>query len=310
MKLLLTGPGYHKCHLDRAHALGFQVEWQLQPTQEFLVALAPALTHYVLGGDERLGTSFFTQAPNLRRISFVGGDVGAFVDLAAAASRGIEIVATPGVTAGAVAEHSIGLLLGLTRNLFAHVEAVKDGRLLTEPTRQLSDLRVGVLGLGRIGIVVARILSTSFGARVAYSSRHRNLEAESELGLEWLSLSELFRTCDVISLHAPAQPRGQPIVTREILTQAKRGLLLVNTAPASIVDATAIKEAIADGLVAAAAFDGYWNEPLPAPVSDSFGLLSLAGATFVATPHVAAKTTSAWPRMIEAAMDNVCRGLE
>ena len=71
-----------------------------------------------------------------------------------------------------------------------------------------------------------------------------------------------------------------------------------------------MKRALESGRVAAAAFDGYWEEPLPEPGSDPFGLLALPDSRFVVTPHTAAKSVGTWPRMIDVAVDNVVRAFE
>lgn len=305
MRLLITGPGVQQRHIDDVRQLGFDVEWRAQPSREELFALAPTLTHYVLGGDERLDAAFMAQATGLVHISLVGGDAGAFIDVEAASAHAVRISTTPGITARAVAEHALALMLGASRGVFAHIHALQTGAKPPGPTREFSELTVGIVGLGQIGATLAHMLRSGFANRVVYYNRTRRHDLEAELGIDYLPLAELLGASDVLSLHAPAQPHGRAILGAELLALAKPGLTLINTASATLVDPLALHHAMTQDVVAAAAFDGYWVEPPPKTAADPFDLLKL-GPRFVLTPHVAAKTTSVWPRMVEAAVANLC----
>ena len=243
-------------------------------------------------------------------VSFVGTDVGAFVDEAAAKAKGVLVVNTPGVMASAVAEHTVGLVVGLARGLFAQNEMVKRSGPLKGPTRELAGMAIGIVGMGAIGTRVARILTTAFGCIVCYTSRTRKPTIETELGMRFLDTDELFATSEAVVLLAATTPETTGIVNGSRLSRARAGLLLVNTASATLVDPAALKRALETGRVASAAFDGYWIEPLPAPSSDPFGLLSLPDHLFVVTPHNAARTVGTWNRMIALAVDNIFRAVE
>ncbi|MER8513716.1 D-isomer specific 2-hydroxyacid dehydrogenase family protein [Mesorhizobium sp. M1060] len=309
MKLLLTGPGFEQRHYEALAASGFETLHERQPSRERLIEVLPTISHYLLGGDEQVDAALLAHASSLRHIAFIGGDAGAFIDLEAATKLHIVVSTTPGATAGAVAEHTIGLLLGLARGLFAQNEAVKRNAPLVPTTRELSDMRVGIVGLGRIGLKVAALLRQGFGATVIYTSANRKSGVEAELGLNWTSLPELFSVCDAVSLHAPATQQTRGMIGAAILANARPGLLLVNTAPAALVDPAALKQALATGQVGAAAFDGYWQEPPPTSADDAYGFLRLPDARFVVTPHTAAKTTRAWPSMVDAALSNMTSSL-
>jgi glyoxylate reductase len=304
-RILITGEGYTDEHFRRLGSLGFEILHHVEISPERLKALLPTIDVHILGGSETLDDEAIESADRLRLISFAGTGYSAFVNESAARKRGIKIANTPGVNAPAVAEHTIGLLIGLARGLFGQNEAIKRVGGTPTNTVELATMTIGIVGMGAIGLRVAKILRTAFGCRLIYSTRTRKPEIESLLELKFVGLDELFQTADAALLLIPTTPETTNLVDESRLDGAKPGLLLVNTAGAKLVQPEALKRSLNNGRVAAAAFDGYWIEPLPTPAEDPFGLLSLPDARFVVTPHTAAKTTDAWKRMVELAVENV-----
>ena len=304
-RVLLTGGGYDPADVARLSGLGFEVVHREVISLDELEALIPSVDAYVLGGDERLDAGLLDRAARLRVISFVGTGFGDFIDTEAAARRSIAIRNTPGVASPAVVEHTIGLLLGLARGLFAHNDAVKRGGTPPGSTPELSSLSVGIVGLGDIGGRVARALRGGFGVDVTYASRTRKPALEAELGLRHRELRELFAEVDAVLLLTSVTPETAGFVGEELLGASDRPILLVDTAAARLVDPAALRAALDRGRVRAAAFDGYWIEPLPAVADDPFGLLGYPDGRFVVTPHVAAKTPQTWNRMVAMAVDNL-----
>ncbi|HTV19749.1 MAG TPA: D-isomer specific 2-hydroxyacid dehydrogenase family protein [Polyangiaceae bacterium] len=305
MRALLTGAGYSTADIASLTASGYDVICRESVGAAELAALLPTLDAYVLGGDERLDAKAIAQAERLRVISFVGTGYGDFIDVAAARARGIDIRNTPGIASVAVAEHAVGLLLGLVRGLFAHNQAVKNGLATPGATLELGRLEVGVVGLGNIGARVARMLRRGFGCHVRYHSRSRKPELEAELELEHQTLGALAASSDAIILLLPLSPETTNLIGRDFFARCKPGAFLVNCAGARLVDPAALKSALETGVLGAAAFDSYWVEPPPAPGDDTHGLLALPDARFVVTPHVAAKTKGSWDRMLHDAVANI-----
>jgi lactate dehydrogenase-like 2-hydroxyacid dehydrogenase len=240
-------------------------------------------------------------------ISFVGTGIGNFVDESVAVARGVSLFATPGENAAAVAEYTVGLILAATRGILGYNDQVKRGG---EPPAQVRELgeatTVGLFGLGNIGERVARILRVAFGANVLYTTRRPRPTAEDALGVERVSVEELFERSQVVSLLAPLTPETEGLVDHRLLSRGAPGLVLVNTGPARVVVAEDLRRAIEGGQVGSAVFDGYWIEPPPSPQEDPFGLLILPDARFSITPHIAAKTPEAWRRMVDGAVANLC----
>lgn len=306
--VLLSGDDYTSDQLARLDAAG------LEPVRvgrgQVSAEIARDARFYLLGGEERLAATDLMRMRALKAISFVGTGISQFVDCTAARRRTITLMTTPGLMTGAVAEHTLGLLLGLQRGLFAHNDAAKRLGVPPAPTVALCESTIGIVGLGTIGREIARQLRAGPGPALLYWSRTRKPDAEAALDIVFAELPQLFEKATSILLMLACTTETKRIISDEILRAIRKPVFLVNTAAAELVDPGALARALDDGRVAAAAFDGYWQEPLPSAADDRHGLLSRADAAFVVTPHVAAKTTGAWPRMVEAAVCNLIRHVE
>ncbi len=304
-RVILTGEGYSSSQLEQLRCLNLDVTVRSTVTHRELDELLPVLDGYVLGGDERLGESQLRRAKRLRVIAFAGTGYEEFVDPTAASALGIAVVCTPGVNSGAVAEHAVGLILGVGRQLFAQNEAVKRSNARLAVSSEVADMTIGIVGMGAIGSRVARLLTKGFEASVVYASRSRKPELERELGMRRHELASLLPLVDGLVLALPTTSETIGLLGRQALALAKPGLFLVNVAGAPLVDPSALYEALQAGTVSSAAFDGYWKEPVPQPIDDPYGFLSLPDSCFVVTPHTAARTPSTWTRMLSAAVDNL-----
>ncbi|MFD5514727.1 NAD(P)-dependent oxidoreductase [Streptomyces sp. NPDC127066] len=220
------------------------------------------------------------------------------VDLAAAARHGVTVTHTPGSNATAVAEFTLAQLLALTRNLSEHNEAAHRGRWSgpAAPAVELSELTLGVLGLGRIGQALAE-RAAALGMTVQSLSRH----PAGAPALRAESLGALLAGSDVVSLHLPLTPQTRGLIGRAELALMRPGSILLNTSRGGIVDEQALADALHDPAhpLAAAAVDTFAHEHA-AFTSPLFGLPNA-----LLTPHVAGMTRRA---MAEAALrcaDNI-----
>jgi D-3-phosphoglycerate dehydrogenase len=214
------------------------------------------------------------------------------VDLAAAARHRVTVTHTPGSNATAVAEFSLAQLLALTRNLQQHNEATHHGRWSapTTPAVELSELTLGVLGLGRIGRALAE-RATALGMTVHGLSRRPAAAAVPRAE----SLQALLAGSDVVSLHLPLTPQTRGMIGRAELALMRPGSILLNTSRGGIVDEQALADALRDPAhpLAGAAVDTFAHEH----AAFSSPLSGLSNALL--TPHVAGMTRRA---MAEAAL--------
>ncbi|MEV6979568.1 NAD(P)-dependent oxidoreductase [Kitasatospora sp. NPDC093806] len=212
------------------------------------------------------------------------------VELPAAARYGVAVTHTPGSNANAVAEFALAQLLALTRHLPASNEAAHRGRWQppAAPAAELSDLTLGIVGLGRVGRALAA-RAGALGMAVRALSRHP-VESPVERPVQPAgSLGELLAGSDVVSLHVPLTARTRGLIGRAELALMRPGSVLLNTARGGIVDERALADALRDPAhpLAAAAVDTFEHEHA-AFASPLFGLPNA-----LLTPHIAGMTNAA-----------------
>ena len=222
-------------------------------------------------------------APKLRVIARAGTGVDN-VDVPAASARGIVVMNAPGANSISVAELAVALVLALARHVPAADAAMKQGKwekkkFLGEEVREKT---LGLAGLGRIGQEVAR-RAASFDMRIIAHDPFISEDVAGDLGVELVSLDDLFARSDFLSLHMPSTPTTKNIVNAERLGKAKRGIRIINTARGDLVDEAALADAIESGHVGGAALDVFQKEP-----TVDHRLQTLPQV--VATPHIAAST--------------------
>ena len=260
--------------------------------------MTPLLTETVawVAGTGPVTAEHLDRAPGLRVVARYGVGVEA-VDLDAARARGIVVTNTPGANTDAVADHTVALLLAALRGVVAGDRRVRAGDWRVERTREVASLRVGLIGVGRIGRAVAQRLA-GFAAVVFGVDPHLTDEELAALGIMPGGVA-IPEGVDVVCLHAPGTA---VIVNAEWIARARPGLILVNTARGSLVDEQAVAEGLRQGHLAGYATDtlvvegGVATSPLLAPdIADRVGV----------TPHSAAQTVEAVDRMGSMAVDSV-----
>jgi D-3-phosphoglycerate dehydrogenase len=264
-----------------------------------LPRLAPMLAQAVgwIAGAGPVMAAHLNSAPHLRVVARYGVGVDA-VDLSAAAALGIVVTNSPGANTAAVADHALALMLGALRDLAVGDRRVRAGDWRVERTRQLGNLVVGIVGVGRIGRAVAERLG-GFGSRMLGHDPGVSPKELRRLGIEPVSLSELARESDIITLHSPGE---QLLVDAAVLQQVKPECMLINTARASLVDESAVASALQSGALRRYAADTLGSES--ASMTSPLLIEPLADRTLF-TPHAAAQTVEAVDRMGRGAVDAV-----
>ena len=224
-----------------------------------------------------------------------------------ATSRGIVVCNTPCDEVNeAVAEQTWALILALTRRIVEADEATRRGAYKGwEPDiflgHSLSGKTLGVVGLGRIGTMVARRAS-GFGLTILYNKREPDPELEKELGISFSSLDDLLAKSDIVSVHVPLTEETKGMFNKELFNKMKNGVYFVNTARGPIVKEDDLVEAIRSGHIGGAALDVYENEPNIHP--ELIGMENV-----ILTPHTASATYEAREKMCELAVNAILQTL-
>jgi glyoxylate reductase len=230
------------------------------------------------------------------------------IDLETATRRGILATHTPGVLTEAVADETFGLMLAVARRLVEADGYVREGswKLKWSPMllvgRDVYGKTLGIYGLGRIGIAVAK-RAKGFGMRIIYYDAFRNEEAEKSLGIEFKSKEDVIRESDYLSVHVPLLPETKNSIGPKEFTMMKRTAFLINTARGGVVDEKALVEALRAETIAGAALDVFEKEP----VDMDNPLLKMKNV--VVAPHLASGSIESRTAMAVLAAQNMVAGL-
>ncbi|MGI5989371.1 MAG: 2-hydroxyacid dehydrogenase [Lachnospiraceae bacterium] len=250
--------------------------------------------------------------PNLKMIHSEGvGYQG--VDVQAASEHGVYVCNCKGMNATAVAEQAVLLMLGCVKHVIHDDRAFREGKQIQTKEAyfmtglgELADCQVGIIGLGDIGKATARLLN-AFGCKVVYNSRsRRSEEQERELGVTYLSMDELLKTSDIVSLHVAVTPETIHMADDAFFGRMKKGAYLINTSRGELVGTEALGRAIASGKIAGAGLDCVEGEP----VSKDNAIFRLGDAVLdkiVFSCHIGGITTSSMKRGYAMLWDDIGR---
>jgi len=226
------------------------------------------------------------------------------IDVAAAHTRGIVVTNTPDVLTATVAEHTVALILTLASRIAEGDRFVREGKFVGwDPLLLLgTDLKgktLGILGAGRIGSEVGRMLHNGFGMQVVYSDVKPNDALQNVCNATYcLTPEEVLERADVVSVHVPLLPTTHHLINAERLSKMKKNALLVNTSRGPVVDELALVAALKEGTIRGAALDVFEFEPKVTP-----DLLTLPNV--VVNPHLASATEETRAKMAEMVAVNI-----
>ena len=250
-----------------------------------------------------LGEKEFAQLPRLRYIGVQATGYN-IVDVEAARRHGITVTNIPAYSTASVAQMVMAHLLNITQRVGYYAEQNRAGRWATNPDFcywdtpliELADKQMGIIGFGRTGSAVAH-LAKAFGMKIAaYTSKSQE---ELPEGILKMSLEELFRTSDVVSLHCPLTSTTHHLVNAERLALMKPTAILINTARGPIVDEQALADALNSERIYAAGIDVLTEEP------PRQGSPLLSARNCFVTPHIAWATLEARTRLLKICEENL-----
>jgi D-3-phosphoglycerate dehydrogenase len=272
-------------------ALGddIEVRWVDGPDREKLLAAVPQADALLVRSATTVDAEVLDAAPRLKIVARAGVGLDN-VDVKTATERGVLVVNAPTSNIHSAAEHALALLLSAARQIPAADASLREHawKRSSFSGTEIFGKTVGVVGLGRIGQLVAQRLA-AFEAHIVAYDPYVSAARAAQLGIELLSLDELLGRADFISVHLPKTPETAGLIDKEALAKTKPGVIIVNAARGGLIDEAALADAISSGHVRAAGLDVFSKEPC----TDS-PLFELAQV--VVTPHLGASTEEAQDR--------------
>lgn len=305
-RVVVTDYTFGELNLERAtlEALGCQVDAAQCQTEEQARALVAGAA-YVITQFAPLSARVIAAMDGARLIVRYGIGVDN-VDLAAAAERAIPVYNVPDYCIDEVADHTLALILALTRQVVRLTVGIRAGRWADRPAtehfRALRDLTIGVVGCGRIGRAVIRRL-TPFTPRILTFDPLLSAGDARALGCELVPLERLWADSDLVTLHLPSTAETRGLVNADTIARMKDGVLLVNVARGAIVNTAALIDALHSGKVGGAALD----VTDPEPINDDSPLLSMDNV--IITSHVASASVRAGETLRSRVVELVTRAV-
>ncbi|MDO9071528.1 MAG: phosphoglycerate dehydrogenase, partial [Deltaproteobacteria bacterium] len=253
----------------------------------------------VIRSATKVTAELIAAAPRLKVVGRAGTGLDN-VDIPAASKRGIVVMNTPGGNTITTAEHALSLMMALARNISQAANSMREGKWEKKKFEgtELFNKTLGIIGMGRIGTVVAE-RALGLRMRVLCYDPFITQELAAKIGAESVSLDELLARSDFITIHTPKTKDTARLLGREAFMKMKPGVRLINCARGGLIDEVALLEALQTGKVAGAALDVYETEP---PAAD-WPLRELPNV--VCTPHLGASTEEAQANVAVAVCEQI-----
>lgn len=238
--------------------------------------------------DLQIDEPLLNHAPNLRLLARMAAGLGG-IDMETATARGILVMNMPGISAIAAGEHTMTLMLALSRKLIVNHNSIKEGWWLLDRKRQagtqLYGKTLGIIGLGRVGRVVS-MRALAFGMDVIAYDPYLSIESVPDSRIQLVGLNELLGRSDYVTIHVPLTRETKLMIDATTIRRMKTGVRVINAAHGEVLDEEALAQALKDGHVAGAAIDTFTQEP---PYNSP--LIGLENV--VHTPHIGDNTLEA-----------------
>ena len=280
------------------NADGIDVDIKIGMSPEELIKVIPAYQGLAVRSATKVTAAVIEAADNLKVIGRAGIGVDN-IDLDAAGKKGVIVMNAPGGNVITTAEHAMALMMSMSRNIPQANASVKNKQWTPKTFMgvELYNKTLGVIGLGRIGSVVAD-RAKGFGMKIIVYDPYISQEHAEKIGVEIVEMADLLQRADYISLHTP-KISGKPLIGKNEFGQMKPGMRIINCARGGLIDEDALVEAIKGKIVAQAALDVYQQEP----VSPDNPILNME--EIICTPHLGASTGEAQDNVAIAVCDQI-----
>ena len=265
MKVLITTVPFGEKNREPLNALeSHNIEYLINPlnkklTEDELLSLV-ADFDVIIAGTEQISDRIMEKASNLKMISRVGIGLDS-VDLLAAEKRNIKISYTPDAPAPAVAELTVGMMLTLLRSVHVSNSQMHLGEWYRFFGRRLSEVTIGIIGIGRIGQGVLEHLKGFKNPRILVNDTSVKDDIGNKFNVEWSSKEEIYKQSDIVSLHLPLTGKTKDMIQKKHLLSMKTDAIIINTSRGGIINESDLYEVMQSGHLSGAAIDVFNNEP-------------------------------------------------
>ncbi|MBI5194042.1 MAG: phosphoglycerate dehydrogenase [Nitrospirae bacterium] len=266
---------------------GLSVDVNTKLSKEDLLKVIGDYDGLVVRSATKVTAEVLNAAKNLKVVGRAGAGLDN-IDLPASTKKGVVVMNTPGGNTVTTAEHAISMLLAMLRMIPQATASLKNGKWEKSKFTgtEFYNKTLGIVGMGRVGSHAAKLGQGLMMNVLAYDP-YLSPENAQKMGVELVTLQDIYRRSDFITIHSPLTPETKNLINAEAISQMKDGVMMVNCARGGIVDENALYEALKSKKIAAAAFDVFVQEP----VDPKHPLLTLDN--FISTPHLGASTTEA-----------------
>lgn len=284
--------------LNRLRLAGFEVDVQLGISGKQFHDVLPGVSALIVRSATQVDVAALDAGSDLVVVGRAGVGLDN-IDVEAATARGVMVVNAPESNVLSAAEHTMGLMLAMARNIPQAHAALKSGRWERSKWEgiELAGKTLGIIGLGRIGKLVA-CRALAFDMRLIGYDPYISEERARQLNVELMPLDQVVRQADILTVHLPKNRETTGLINKDILRSAKPTLRIINVARGGIIDEDDLFVALRDGQIAGAALDVFSSEPMTS--SPLFGLDCV-----VVTPHLGASTREAQDKAGNAVADMV-----
>ncbi|WP_354443380.1 phosphoglycerate dehydrogenase [Ottowia thiooxydans] len=265
-------------------------------TESELIKVLPGIDVHIAGVDQYTD-KVMAAADKLSLICRIGVGVEN-VNIEAASAKGILVTNTPGAGAETVAEFTFGLMMALTRRIAVSQEVVRSGKWNRSMGRSIIGKKLGIIGFGNIGAALSKMVS-GFNMNIVVYDPYMNAETAAKHGIQLVSLPELLRESDYVSVHVPFNSGTENMIGQKELALMKPSAMLINTSRGGIVNEAALHDALKNGIIDSAALDVFSQEPPP----PDHPLLKLPNV--LVTAHNAGTTYEGRNKLMEACVRTV-----
>ncbi|GAB2702633.1 2-hydroxyacid dehydrogenase [Mucilaginibacter koreensis] len=294
---LLIVDDLHPIFIEKAGALGYECDYRPDIKQDEAIQLLPAYLGLVIRSKFQVSKEIIDAAPQLRFIARAGAGMDN-IDEAYALQRGIELINAPEGNADAVGEHAVGMLLTLRNHLATADAEVRAGLWQREENRgfELKGKTIGIIGYGHMGQGFARKLAGFEVNVIAYDKYKTGF---SDRYAREVSMEEIVKHSDVLSLHVPLTNETNGLVNEEYLFHFRKPIFLINTSRGKVVKVQAVLDALKQGKILGAALDVLEVEKFPALGEQHWFEKLKQSKKVLLSPHVAGWTFESYQKISE-----------